>query len=509
MHEGQLSALRSAWASAPHDADAGQRLAAALYEVGAFDEARDVLVATHRVCREPAQLVEIGRSLEAVGALGDALGAYRHAIALDPLCADAHGFAGAVQLRLGTVEEAQPSLRRWASASEHPVEAHFGLASMLVDHGALGAAADHLQIALDLAPGHVAAQELLGIVLGQQGDLQGSVEAWRAARALAPDSPQTASGLGVALSRAGAHAEAIALLEGARLGSTERCQLGVSLRAIGQTERAIEVLEAALEADGEHGELFAALGDARLELGKVDLALSALEQAVALEPRAGQAHHHYGRALVKAGRRPQALAAFLKAAALLPDDAEIQADLRRLQDDLRGVEAGSSPGPSAEMSGQLDVVTLPNLLEFFTTNNSSGLLSIESEGRLAHLYLEQGRISAAQTTEGPRLGDVLVDSGDISRDQLEEALARPGAPATVGQALVEQGLVPHDTLSERMDEQIVGVLMRVVTWPHGAFRFRQGEPFTDKSHCAHSLDTRFALMEVMRRLDEAKARGAS
>lgn len=504
MHEGQLSALRRAWASAPHDAEAGQRLAQALYATGEFDAAAEVLVAARDVCRDPHQLVEIGRKLESVGALADALSAYQAAVALDPIHADAHGFAGAVHLRLGTVQEAQASLRRWASLSEDAVEAHFGLATSLVEHEELAAAADHLQIALDLNPGHVAAQELLGIVLGEQGDLQGSVEAWRAARLLAPSSPQTASGLGVALSRAGRHEEAIRLLEVGALGSTERCRLGVSLRAIGEVGKALEVLQAAIESDPEHAALFAQLGQTQLQAERAQEAVSSLMRAAELSPRDGGIHHWLGRALIEVGRRPQALAALLKAAALLPEDPELQADLEKLQSELRGDDPAQPTPASAEMSGHLDVVTLPNLLEFLTTNGSSGLLFIESEGRQAHVYLDQGRIAAAQTTDGPRLGDVLVASGDISREQVEAACS--GADdCTVARALLERGLVPEDTLSERMDEQIVEVLTRIVTWPKGAFRFRRGDQLTDKAHCPHGLDARFALMEVMRRLDEQKA----
>ena len=452
---------------------------------------------------KPQLHVRAGRDLEAMGAWDDAERAYLRALAEDPLCADAHGFLAALLIRRRGLSEAQEALRRWASLSEDPVQAHFTLGSLLTEEDALIQAADHLQVAIDLDPTHVAAHELLGIVQAKRGDLDGSVSAWRAARKLEPQSPQTATGLGLALSRLGHHAEAVALLEEGVKGATEMCGLGRSLREIGEPARALEILEDAIKGDGELAEAHLELGLTRLALGDVPAAVAALEQATGLAPGSAAAQHALGRALIRAERRPLALAALIKAAALAPHDPRVRADLRALQDSLRGVQPGHAED-SSEMSGLLDVVTLPNLLEFFANNSASGELSIAAEQGDATLYLVDGRIAAASLSGGRRLGDVLVDSGDIPRPHLEVALSE-AAGRTVGQTLVEGGLVSAELLAERLDAQIIDTLLAAAQWTGGTFQFRRGATFTHKAHHPHGLDTRFALMEVMRLLDEAAA----
>lgn len=452
---------------------------------------------------EAQDRVRAARELETMGAWEDAERTYARALELDPLCADAHGFLAALQVRRRGVVAAQDSLRRWASLSEDPVQAHFTLATILSEEDALAEAADHLQLTIDLDPQHVAAHELLGITLAKRGDLAGSAAAWRAARNLDPHGAQTATGLGLALSRLGQHAEAVTLLEEGVKGATEMCGLGRSLRELGESARALEVLEDALKMDPDLEEIHLELGLTHMVMGQIDRALEAFEEATRLAPGWAMAQHALGRALVRAERRPLALAALLKAAALAPQDLRIQADVKALQDDLRGVQPTTDD--SSEMSGLLDVVTLPNLLEFFTNNAASGELCITGPEGEATLYLSQGRLSAATLSTGPRLGDVLVETGDVPRQALEATLTR-SPNQTVAHAVVEHGLMSEEALAERLDGQIIDTLVAAAQWRGGTFSFRRGVTFTHKAHQSHSLDTRFALLEVMRRLDEAAER---
>lgn len=504
LQDAELLRLRQAWASSPHDADVGYRLGAALFEAGAFDEAGQVLSSAAETTLDPDRLVMIARSLEALSAVEAATFAYRRAIDCDPLHVEAHGFMAALIVRQDGLPGAQDALRKWASLSEDPIDAHFQLASLLSEEGALGQAADHLQIALDLDPKHAAAQELLGIVLGKRGDHAGAVEAWRAARRLEPSSAQTAAGLGMALCRAGAHAEAISLLAKGVTGSAELCCLGRSLRETGQTGQALEALERAVEVDDDSGEAHAELGWTAFVMKEYDRATRELRRAAELSPRSGQVHHQLGRVLIAADQRRQALAALLKAAALLPKDEAVQADLRALQDELRGAKSRGPEQDDVEMTGQLDIVTLPNLLEFFTNNGTSGELLITAQDREAFVFLQQGRILAAHATGCAGLGAALAESGDISQGLVQQVLADLEEDH-VAEAAYTQGLVSEDRLRAGMEHQIVQVLLKAVTWRGASFRFRRDSQPLREVGGVHALDTRFALMEVMRLLDEAGA----
>ncbi len=504
MHNAEIEELRAAWAAAPHDAELGYRLGSGLYEVGSFDEARQVWQVTCDNTLDPDQLVRIARALQSINALDAASAAYARAVHYDPLHVDAHGYGAALAIRQDGLQGAQGKLRKWASLSEDPVEAHFHLASLLVQEDAFAQAADHLQIALDLAPKHLAAQELLGIVLGKQGDQAGAVEAWRAARRLEPSSAQTAAGLGMALSRAGAHDEAIELLTQGVGGCAELCCLGRSLRETGALAQGLEALERAVEVDDDSGEAHAELGWTAFVLQDYERAVAELTRACEILPRDGGVHHRLGQALDKAGRQAQALAAHLKAAALLPDDPAVQKNLQKLQQRLRGATIEDSDNVDVEMTGQLDTVTLPSLLEFFTNNGTSGELVISAKGREAYVYLRGGRIHAAHATGCARLAQALMESGDITQELLNNALGGLKEDR-VAEAAIEKGLVSEERLVAGMEHQIVQVLLQAVTWTGASFRFRRDPVRDDEPATVHALDTRFALMEVMRLLDEAGA----
>ncbi len=495
-----LAELRQAWARTPHDAELGYSLGIALYEAGALDEARQVLVPACQATRDPDQVVRMGRVLEYLQCWNEASEAYTHALQCDPLHADALGFMAALTIRQDGLQPAISGLRKWASLSEHPVQAHFGIAKMLLEDSCLAEAADHLQIALDLDPLHIAAQELLGTVLGQRGDDAGSVQAWRVARQIRPDSPETAAGLGMALSRVGDHEAAIELLSGLG-GPSELTCLGRSFRETGDVEGALVVLNEALEIHPDSFELHAELGWTAFVSGDYVVAAEGLQRAADLAPKSGLVHYRLGKVLSATNRRPQALASLLKAAALLPEDESVQADLLVTQNELRGLKVGSD---DIEMTGHLDIVGLPDLLEFFSINSASGELCITSAGQQASIFLLKGRICAAHSTESPCLGELLVQTEEISQEALEAARGKT-EDKTVAKVLVDDGLVDSDKMQERMEEQILGVLAKAAAWTGGDFTFCRDQTFTNKAHHEYSLDTRFALMEVMRQIDEAGA----
>ena len=57
------------------------------------------------------------------------------------------------------------------------------------------------------------------------------------------------------------------------------------------------------------------------------------------------------------------------------------------------------------------------------------------------------RLSAATLSTGPRLGDVLVETGDIPRQALEATLTR-SPNQTVAHAVVEHGLMSEEALAD-------------------------------------------------------------
>ena len=124
----------------------------------------------------------------------------------------------------------------------------------------------------------------------------------------------------------GGFQEALALLE--RAASPTESNRGEALRLrglvrlrLGQVKEAVEDLEGATAALGDHAPCLREFGVARLRLGVFDGALEALQRCLRLDPDDAQAHAATAGALLRLGRAGEALKSISSAISLEPHDA--------------------------------------------------------------------------------------------------------------------------------------------------------------------------------------------
>lgn len=137
-----------------------------------------------------------------------------------------------------------------------------------------------------------------------------------------PQQPDALHLLGAVALREGRHEKAIALIEAAVEQSPDNAyfhaNLGEAYRAHGRFERAVPCFERALEIDPERAEAHSGLGNILLAQGKADDALVHYDRALALNANLAPAHYNRGNALFEAGRLDEAIAAYRKAVAVNP-----------------------------------------------------------------------------------------------------------------------------------------------------------------------------------------------
>jgi Tfp pilus assembly protein PilF/SAM-dependent methyltransferase len=155
--------------------------------------------------------------------------------------------------------------------------AHFNLANVLSDEGALNEARAHYEKALALRPNYAEASTNLGTVLLAQGNREEAEARHRVAIALNPNLPQAYGNLGDLFLKQRKHDE-----------------------AIGWYRRALAL-------NPDYAEVHNNLGKALLALDKKDEAFAHYEKASALKPRLTEASHNFGKALVAEGKIGQAL----------------------------------------------------------------------------------------------------------------------------------------------------------------------------------------------------------
>src|SRR5512132_3759632 len=102
----------------------------------------------------------------------------------------------------------------------------------------------------------------------------------------------------------------------------------------------------------------------------------------------------------------------------------------------------------------------------------SGCLSVTHRANFGYIYFDKGRISYASiVNRRDRLGDMLLKTGVITRDQLDAAIALQGRRSNVrlGELLVEQGALSAEELHRAIRVQIEEAVYHLFTWKQGTF----------------------------------------
>ena len=163
-------------------------------------------------------------------------------------------------------------------------------------------------------------------------------------------------------------------------------------------------------------------------------------------------------------------------------------------------------GEGSEMlSGDLASISIAEILQLLDVQKKSGALTLSHAKRRVSLFLRDGALDFASQAGLPPeflLGRYLVDTGALTREELEKNIARAKqAGKVLGDFLVSEDIISSDTLREALAQQTSELLYEVVRWRKGRFRFSQTED--PKAEGARlGLRTAGLVMEGFRRVDE-------
>jgi tetratricopeptide (TPR) repeat protein len=165
-----------------------------------------------------------------------------------------------------------------------------------------------------------------------------------------------------------------------------------------------------------------------------------------------------------------------------------------------------SGGPKAVFTGDLQLLAVPDLLEFLKSSRRTGTLVITSERGIGAVHMRDGRITGAASPGSRNMGDLLIEMGRVNEEQLREAAAyqrAEGKEKLLGTILVERGLVDTAALEGALVRQIKGAITELVEWTAGRFAFEPDKQRQRESDdVSVELDTEGVLLDVLRELDE-------
>jgi DNA-binding response OmpR family regulator len=184
-------------------------------------------------------------------------------------------------------------------------------------------------------------------------------------------------------------------------------------------------------------------------------------------------------------------------------------------DDFEVQEDGATEEADGEtaLSGDLSVIPIGAVLQLLQLEGQTGKL-VASDGKTeVTVAMRQGLIDLVQAHGAGnefRLGRYFVEHGwaapeDIDRvlrDQVVKSDAASAAHKRLGDLLVESGHATPDQLREALTRQSSELVYELLRWPRGRFEFRPEPPESATTSAGLGLPVASLVMEGFRRVDE-------
>jgi hypothetical protein len=127
------------------------------------------------------------------------------------------------------------------------------------------------------------------------------------------------------------------------------------------------------------------------------------------------------------------------------------------------------------VSGNIEPASFPYLLVDLHRHGATGSLKVTGPVHPKALYFRGGRILFGSSND-PRdqLGAILIESGRISREQLDEVNAKVGPGNPLAKVLAESGFVNQRELGDAARVKVERILADLLSWETGSFEFEDG-----------------------------------
>ncbi len=156
------------------------------------------------------------------------------------------------------------------------------------------------------------------------------------------------------------------------------------------------------------------------------------------------------------------------------------------------------------IKGSLKEASLPDVIQLLSMGRKTGCLAIADRQNFGYIYFRDGRIIYASiVNRRDRLGDLLVQSGRLSSDDLQEAIDLQGAfgDKKLGQILLDTGAITRQELEECVALQIEEAVYFLFTWSTGTFNF-EVDVAPEAQDVLVAINPESLLLEGARRVDE-------
>jgi len=155
------------------------------------------------------------------------------------------------------------------------------------------------------------------------------------------------------------------------------------------------------------------------------------------------------------------------------------------------------------IQGSLETIKIPELFSLLHQLRKTGMLTLVSERDERGFIFYRGDLIYATAKDGSQqLGTFLVRLGILTPEEIHPETLRPSSTgAYLGQRLVESGRISKDDLDHAVQEQVMQLTEDVLSWLTGAFHFEENElPFAIPD--GTPVSTHSIILEATSKADE-------
>ncbi len=156
------------------------------------------------------------------------------------------------------------------------------------------------------------------------------------------------------------------------------------------------------------------------------------------------------------------------------------------------------------LSGNLQTVSFPDILQLLATGKKTGVLECKTATRQKEVTFKDGNIIYASSVNSNEdlLGQMLLKRGRISKSDLERAITlHKQTGRQLGTTLMDMNLFTKEEIADCLKLQIEEIVYNLFSWQEGDFIFHEGAS-PKSTPLLIELNTMNVIMEGTRRIDE-------
>lgn len=155
------------------------------------------------------------------------------------------------------------------------------------------------------------------------------------------------------------------------------------------------------------------------------------------------------------------------------------------------------------LSGRLNTMDLPEVLQWVTIGRKTGSLSFVREKTKVHIFMKEGKIISSTSNDPTKqLGQFLLFLGKITEPELKRAFEiHLQSRVMLGKVLVQENLLSQEDVEKALVMRTEEVIYDLFLWEDGYFHFSSSEINPDELILIN-MDINALLFEGIRRKDE-------